>query len=108
MKALRRNLFANNSDDQGLLTWSSVGISFRVCALACVISAALSAPRVLSGFLSTTMDALSSEWMAFTDYECGDRVAYKIGDAMGVAAFECTENRKSRTITGRSIIVLIQ
>ncbi|KAF9006063.1 hypothetical protein BDQ17DRAFT_1352660 [Cyathus striatus] len=35
------------------------------------------------------MDALSSEWREGLQYRPGDRVAFKIGDSMGVAAFEC-------------------
>ncbi|PPQ78405.1 hypothetical protein CVT25_011628 [Psilocybe cyanescens] len=35
------------------------------------------------------MDALSSEWRRNVQYLPGDRVAFKLGDAMGVAAFEC-------------------
>ncbi|KAJ2918624.1 hypothetical protein MD484_g1736, partial [Candolleomyces efflorescens] len=41
------------------------------------------------------MDALSSEWRASVNYEQGDRVAYKIGDSLGVAAFECTGKHTS-------------
>ncbi|KAF5338353.1 hypothetical protein D9611_012527 [Ephemerocybe angulata] len=35
------------------------------------------------------MDALSSEWRVTVTYDVGDRVAFKIGDSLGVAAFEC-------------------
>lgn len=42
------------------------------------------------------MDALSSEWRPSVTYLVGDRVAFKLGDSLGVAAFECTYNRESR------------
>jgi len=35
------------------------------------------------------MDALSSEWRRDIQYFPGDRVAFKLGDSLGVAAFEC-------------------
>ncbi|KAG2011761.1 hypothetical protein CC2G_011843 [Coprinopsis cinerea AmutBmut pab1-1] len=35
------------------------------------------------------MDALSSEWRSGVRYAKGDRVAFKIGDTIGAAAFEC-------------------
>ena len=39
------------------------------------------------------MDALSSEWRAGARYAPGDRVAFKIPDSLGVAAFQCLETR---------------
>ncbi|KAF9054510.1 hypothetical protein BJ165DRAFT_1523035 [Panaeolus papilionaceus] len=35
------------------------------------------------------MEALSSEWMRDSVYNPGDRVAFKLSDSLGVAAFEC-------------------
>ncbi|PPQ63804.1 hypothetical protein CVT24_009799 [Panaeolus cyanescens] len=35
------------------------------------------------------MDALSSEWRKDSLYNVGDRVAFKLSDSLGVAAFEC-------------------
>lgn len=39
------------------------------------------------------MDALSSEWRRDVQYIAGDRVAFKLGDSVGVAAFECIRAR---------------
>ncbi|KAF9563071.1 hypothetical protein CPC08DRAFT_686880 [Agrocybe pediades] len=39
------------------------------------------------------MDALSSEWRRDVQYFVGDRVAFKLGDSLGVAAFECLVSR---------------
>ena len=41
------------------------------------------------------MDALSSEWRPDVHYRPGDRVAFKLGDSMGAAAFECLVDRES-------------
>ncbi|TEB36641.1 hypothetical protein FA13DRAFT_1075410 [Coprinellus micaceus] len=41
------------------------------------------------------MDALSSEWRVSLIYQVGDRVAFKLGDSLGVAAFECTHKHTS-------------
>ncbi|KAF9525341.1 hypothetical protein CPB83DRAFT_772293 [Crepidotus variabilis] len=41
------------------------------------------------------MDALSHEWQQNTAYNTGDRVAFKIRDCPGVAAFECTNTHVS-------------
>ncbi|TFK29730.1 hypothetical protein FA15DRAFT_663899 [Coprinopsis marcescibilis] len=46
-------------------------------------------------FSSKTMDALSSEWKSGTRYEKGDRVAFKLGDSLGAAAFECIKEHNS-------------
>ena len=37
------------------------------------------------------MDALSSEWRVGMRYAKGDRVAFKLGDQIGAAAFECSK-----------------
>ena len=42
-----------------------------------------------------TMDALSNEWRRETLYRAGDRVAFKLKDSIGVAAFECITPRTS-------------
>jgi len=39
------------------------------------------------------MDALSCEWRRDLSYITGDRVAFKLGDTIGVAAFECIKAR---------------
>lgn len=44
--------------------------------------------------LSVMSDALSSEWKKDAYYSIGDRVAFKIGDSLGVAAFECLQARE--------------
>jgi hypothetical protein len=41
------------------------------------------------------MDALSSEWRVGVRYAKGDRVAFKLGDQIGAAAFECSKARTS-------------
>ncbi|TFK39876.1 hypothetical protein BDQ12DRAFT_681392 [Crucibulum laeve] len=41
------------------------------------------------------MDALSSEWKRDSQYLPGDRVAFKIGDSVGIAAFECLKTHVS-------------
>lgn len=43
------------------------------------------------------MDALSSEWRRGVQYLPGDRVAFKLGDSVGVAAFECMQAREYST-----------
>lgn len=45
--------------------------------------------------LTIMSDALSSEWKKDTLYSVGERVAFKIGDSLGVAAFECLQARES-------------
>ncbi|KAF8347819.1 hypothetical protein F5887DRAFT_881441 [Amanita rubescens] len=40
-------------------------------------------------------DALSSEWQKNVYYAVGDRVAFKLGNAPGVAAFECLRSHTS-------------
>ncbi|KAF8623032.1 hypothetical protein AX15_006544 [Amanita polypyramis BW_CC] len=42
-------------------------------------------------------DALSSEWQKNIHYIVGDRVAFKLGNAPGVAAFECTQPPRTPT-----------
>ena len=44
-------------------------------------------------FPTQMSDALSSEWQKNIHYSLGDRVAFKLGNAPGVAAFECTQPR---------------
>jgi hypothetical protein len=50
---------------------------------------------------SIDMDALSSEWRLSLIYQVGDRVAFKLGDSLGVAAFECTHKRESKRHSSR-------
>ncbi|KAM6497072.1 hypothetical protein JOM56_007545 [Amanita muscaria] len=40
-------------------------------------------------------EALSSEWQKNVYYSAGDRVAFKIGNSPGVAAFECVQSHCS-------------
>ncbi|KIL69341.1 hypothetical protein M378DRAFT_69796 [Amanita muscaria Koide BX008] len=40
-------------------------------------------------------EALSSEWQKNVYYSVGDRVAFKIGNSPGVAAFECVQSHCS-------------
>ncbi|KAF9475004.1 hypothetical protein BDN70DRAFT_865461 [Pholiota conissans] len=42
------------------------------------------------------MDALSTEWRRSVQYFAGDRVAFKLGDSLGVAAFECLQTRENQ------------
>ena len=46
-----------------------------------------------SSFSAQMSDALSSEWQKNVYYSVGDRVAFKLGSAPGVAAFECLRAR---------------
>ncbi|KAF8910124.1 hypothetical protein CPB84DRAFT_1673109 [Gymnopilus junonius] len=43
------------------------------------------------------MDALSSEWRLDIQYRPGDRVAFKLANSMGAAAFECLIAHVSKT-----------
>lgn len=47
-------------------------------------------------------DALSSEWQKNVYYAVGDRVAFKLGSAPGVAAFECLRARTYLTKSDKS------
>lgn len=47
----------------------------------------------------TCCDALSQEWQIRVEYTVGDRVACKVSQSPGVAAFECLQERKSSPST---------
>ena len=56
----------------------------------------------IPSFSAQMSDALSSEWQKNVYYAVGDRVAFKLGSAPGVAAFECLRARTYLTKSDKS------